>query len=278
MTPLTLVVGAGYSGQRFLQRQPSGAAVALSRSSGFDLDSADATTHLPASEYAVLYTVPPSPEFDTDVRLERLLGLLDPAPTRFVYVSTTGVYGDCAGERVTEDRPAKPQSGRARLRLSAETLLEGWCSARGVALIILRVPGIYGPGRLGIGRIKAGAANIDEAEANPGNRIHVDDLVRCYEAALSAAVPAGIYNVGDGDHRSATWFAAEVARQCGLAAPPTISRARAATEFSAMRMSFLGEARRIDTTRMRSILRVTPSYEDPALGIAASLPGAGSGS
>ena len=155
--------------------------------------------------------------------------------------------------------------------------MTSWCAARGVSLIILRVPGIYGPGRLGVGRIESGSANIDEAEANPGNRIHVDDLVSCYEAALDAAVPAGIYNVGDGDHRSATWFAAEVARQCGLAAPPTISRARAETEFSAMRLSFLGESRRIDTTRMREILGVTPRYEDPSLGIAASLAGSSGG-
>ena len=270
MTPTTLVVGAGYSGRRFLQRQPPAAASALSRSTNFDLDAANPIAVLPENDYAVLYTVPPSPEFATDVRLERLLALLDPAPARFVYVSTTGVYGDCGGECVDEDRPAKPQSSRARLRLVAETLLHGWCSARGVTLVILRVPGIYGPQRLGIERIEAGAADIDEAEANPGNRIHVDDLVSCYEAALQTATPAGIYNVGDGDHRSATWFAAEVARQCGFAAPPTISRTRAATEFSAMRMSFLGESRRIDTTRMHQVLGVTPRYEDPALGIAAS--------
>jgi nucleoside-diphosphate-sugar epimerase len=271
MTVTTFVVGAGYSGRRFLQRQAPGTATALSRSAGFDLDTAGAMPSPLPDDYAVLYTVPPSPQSDTDVRLERLLALLDPAPARFVYVSTTGVYGDCGGDRVDEDRPANPQSGRARLRLAAETLLQTWCSGRDVSLIILRVPGIYGPGRLGVGRIEGGSANIDEAEANPGNRIHVDDLVSCYEAALDDAVPTGIYNVGDGDHRSATWFAAEVARQCGLAAPPTISRTRAETEFSAMRLSFLGESRRIDTTRMRDILGVTPRYDDPSLGIAASL-------
>ena len=88
---------------------------------------------------------------------------------------------------------------------------------------------------------------------------------------MSAAVPAGIYNVGDGDHRSATWFAGEVARQSGLDAPPTISREVAEQESSAMRLSFLGESRRIDTTKMRDILGVTPRYSDPVDGIAASL-------
>ena len=88
---------------------------------------------------------------------------------------------------------------------------------------------------------------------------------------MAETAAAGIYNVGDGDHRSATWFASEVARQFGLEAPPVISREQAEREFSPMRLSFLGESRRIDTTKMRNELGVTPLYEDAADGIAASL-------
>ena len=221
--------------------------------------------------YSVLYTAPPSPVHDTDLRLERLLRMLDPAPRRLVYISTTGVYGDCGGERVSEERPVNPQSGRARLRVAAERAAAAWCERHGTQLVVLRVPGIYGPGRLGVERVQAGAANIREADANPGNRIHVDDLVRCCEAAMAETAAAGIYNVGDGDHRSATWFASEVARQFGLEAPPVISREQAEREFSPMRLSFLGESRRIDTTKMRRVLGVTPRYADAADGIAASL-------
>ena len=274
-----LVVGTGYVGRRYLERQEPGAAIGLSRS---PIDSERATylldldldrelpVDLPDS-YGVLYTAPPSQQHEADVRLERLLNMLSPAPGRFVYISTTGVYGDCGGALVDETRPVDPQSGRARLRVAAEQALESWCGVHGAALLILRVPGIYGPGRLGVDRIRARAANIRESEANPGNRIHVDDLVRCCEAAMQPAVPEGVYNVGDGDHRSATWFAAEVARQCGLEAPPTISREEAEREFSAMRLSFLGESRRIDTTKMRETLGITPRYSDAADGIAASL-------
>jgi nucleoside-diphosphate-sugar epimerase len=274
-----LVVGTGYVGRRFLDRQAAGRAIGLSRTviesrqpvHGLDLDSDETlTTALPQS-YSVLYTAPPSPVHDTDRRLERLLALLDPAPRRFVYISTTGVYGDCGGEPVSEERPVNPQSGRARLRVAAEQAVSAWCDARGVSLVILRVPGIYGPGRLGVERIRTGAANIRDSEANPGNRIHVDDLVRCCEAAIDDTAVAGIVNVGDGDHRSATWFAGEVARQCGLEPPPVISRKQAEREFSPMRLSFLGESRRIDTTKMREALGVTPLYEDAAAGIAASL-------
>jgi nucleoside-diphosphate-sugar epimerase len=274
-----LVVGTGYVGRRYLQRQEDGRAVGLNRSPvksdrpayPLDLD-VDSSLPLPLpAAYRVLYTAPPAQQHDTDVRLERLLGMLDPAPSRFVYISTTGVYGDCGGALVDENRAVNPQSGRARLRVAAEQALESWCGQRDVDVVVLRVPGIYGPDRLGVERVRAGSANIREADANPGNRIHVHDLVRCCEAAMSAAVPAGVYNVGDGDFRSATWFAGEVARQCGLAAPPTISREEAEREFSPTRLSFLGESRRIDTTRMREVLGVTPRYTDPADGIAASL-------
>ena len=269
MTPRTAVIGAGYVGKRFAERQPPGSVLAFNRP-GFNLDSPDVSLQLPEG-CSILYTVPPLPGHEADVRLERLLAASGLAPPRFVYVSTTGVYGDCGGELVDETRPVNPQNDRARLRVAAECSLMGWCDERGIACIILRVPGIYGPGRLGIDRIRSGAANIRESEANPGNRIHVDDLVSCCEAALSDDVPPGIYNVSDGDHRSATWFAKELARQIGAKPPPEISLDQARKEFSEMRLSFLGESRRIDNTKMRELLGVGFRYPDPVKGIAASL-------
>lgn len=271
MTGQTLVIGVGYLGRRCLDRHTSSQATGLSRSTGFDLDKEDSPPAALPADYVVLYTVPPRQDRTNDVRLERLLDTLDPVPARFVYVSTTGVYGDCDGELVGEDRPANPQSGRAELRVAAEVYLQSWCQQHAVECLILRVPGIYGPGRLGVERIRAASANIREQEANPGNRIHVDDLVSCCEAALGGDAPAGIYNVGDGDHRSATWFAKELARQCGLSPPPEISREVAEREFSPMRLSFLGESRRIDTRKMRDVLGVTLRYPDAVDGIAASL-------
>ena len=138
-------------------------------------------------------------------------------------------------------------------------------------MIVLRVPGIYGPERLGIERIKSGVLFLVEDDANPGNRIHVDDLVRCCLAALSPEVPAGIYNVGDGDTRSATWFINEVARQCGLDEPPTVTREQAEKTLSKERLSFLAESRRLDLRKMRDVLSITPRYRDAAAGIAASI-------
>lgn len=274
----TIIVGVGYVGRRVLEEQ-HGSAFGLNRSSldagfpaaTFDLDTdAEMPVALPGS-YAVLYTVAPSAETTTDVRLEKLLQLLHPAPQRFVYISTTGVYGDHAGKTVTEDTPLQPISNRALLRIAAEKALSAWGDEHGVDIVILRVPGIYGPGRLGIERIRERMAVIQESDANPGNRIHVDDLTTCCIAALADDAPAGIYNIGDGDFRSPTWFSNEVARQSELAVPPTISWADAQKEFSEMRLSFLRESRRIDTRKMREVLGVVPRYSNPEDGVRASL-------
>lgn len=265
----TLVVGVGYLGGRFLEQDNT--AFGLTRSD-FDLDKeSPAPAGLPES-YTVLYTVPPSNESQSDIRLQRLLDVLNPVPTRFVYISTTGVYGDHGGAAVSEKTPVSPGSDRASRRVAAEEALNAWAAETGCTAVVLRVPGIYGPGRLGIERLREGLPIIQECDAGPGNRIHVDDLAACCVAAMSADVPAGVYNVGDGDHRTSTWFANEVARQCELPAPPTISMDEARREFSPMRMSFLGESRRVDTQRMRDVLRVTLKYPNAEDGIRASLP------
>jgi nucleoside-diphosphate-sugar epimerase len=270
---ITLFVGAGYTGARVLARRPD--AVALGRSrpgeGRLDLDRDEPLRVKLPEQYAVIYSVPPAPEQPGDPRLARLLELLPHPPERIVYLSTTGVYGNRDGARVDESSEARPESARTERRLAAERLLADWCTGRGSTAIVLRVPGIYGPGRLGTERLREGMPVLREEDANPGNRIHVDDLATCCVAALSPDVPDGIYNVGDGDHRSGTWFSSEVARQAGLAPPPTITRAEARETFSPMRLSFLAESRVVDTTKMRKILGVTPKYADGADGIAASL-------
>ena len=150
-------------------------------------------------------------------------------------------------------------------------MIAHWSSRHNVRYVVLRAPGIYGPGRLGVDRIKEGIPVLREEDANPGNRIHVEDLTRCCLAALDPGIPAGVYNVGDGDQRSTTWFTKEVARQCGLEAPPEITRKQAIEEFSATRLSYLAESRRVDSTKMREVLGVTPVYGNPEEGIKASL-------
>lgn len=268
MSSTTVVVGVGYLGRRYLDNNDD--ALGLTRQD-IDLDlECPSSVELPR-DYSVIYTVPPASDSPADVRLERLLASLKPAPKRFVYISTTGVYGDHGGATVDEETPVSPSSDHSARRVAAEDTLHAWAKDSGTAVVVLRVPGIYGPGRLGIDRIRAQVPIIDEADTGPGNRIHVDDLALCCAAALQENVPGGIYNVGDGDHRSSTWFTNEVARQCELPAPPTISMEQAEKEFSPMRLSFLRDKRRVDTTKMRELLGVDLAFANPVDGIAASL-------
>ena len=272
----TLVAGTGYTGRRVLERLPADRVLGLGRSAiesrrafeQVDFDEADSLPVSLPGRYAVLYTCPPDNEHDR--RLQRFLSLLTAAPSRIVYIGTTGVYGDCRGAVVTEASPVNPGSRMSIPRVAAEKLLADWCGDRACDLVVLRAPGIYGPGRLGIGRLEQGGAVLREEDANPGNRIHVDDLVSCCVAALSATAPAGIYNVGDGDHRSATWFAGEVARQAALPEPRTISRVQAEKEFTPTRLAFLASSRVVDTTKMRQVLGIAP--RSPEDGIRDSLP------
>ena len=269
---LTLVIGTGYTGGRVLKRLHG--AIGLSRSrlessenaASFDLDTAVSLPIDLPDIYRIIYTVPPAGD-SGDERLQRLLGLLDAAPQSFVYISTTGVYGDCDGAKIDETATINPGTIRARRRVGAERLLSGWAAASGSNLTILRAPGIYGPGRLGEERLNDKEPVLAEADSNPGNRIHVDDLAGCCCAALDA--PAGIYNVGDGDHRSATWFASEVAHQLGSRQPRQVSRAELARSISSLRMSFLSESRRVDTQKMREVLGFIPTYTNAEDGIRA---------
>ena len=270
MNLTVVVVGTGYVGQRFIRNDSNNGVVGLTHSD-FDLDTDGKLPIELTPPYSILYTVPPSSESIADVRLERLLGELEPAPRRFVYISTTSVYGNCDGAFVDEETDVNPESDRAARRVAAEDYLLSWGASHECEVVVLRVPGIYGPERLGVERLREGATVIEENDTGPGNRIHVDDLVTCCIAALSKNAPPGIYNVGDGDHRSSTWFSRELARQCGLPELRAISMADAESEFSPMRMSFIRESRQVGTQKMRDVLGVTPDYANAADGIRASL-------
>lgn len=279
-----VVTGAGYTGRRVCSKLPADLLVCISRSAPeqlpgsanfvrLDLDTAGSEIIQLLPPCTILYTVPPRNNENPDPRLAGFLARLKADIRRIVYLSTTGVYGDCLGERVTEKNQPKPATDRARARLAAEELLSRWCKKNQTELIILRVPGIYGPDRIGLQRITAREPLILEAESSPGNRIHVDDLAICCATAMTAPIPPGIYNVGDGDHRSGTWFLQSVAALLNLPPLPEVSRVKATETFGDLRMSFLAESRIVDTSKMRNTMGFTPRYTDPVSGIKASLAG-----
>ncbi len=282
-----IVAGCGYTGTRLaLARRAAGrpvqalvASVASRRALvahgidavAWDLDAVASGTPRLASADVVVYLIPPPARGEDDPRLARFLTALPWRPRRIVYASTTGVYGDRGGATVDETAAPAPRTGRARRRLAAETALREWCADSGVEWVILRVPGIYGPGRLQLDTLAAGRPLLRADLAGPGNRIQVDDLVRCLAAAARTAHAHRVFNVGDGDHASNTEFVTEVARQCGRPAPPQADAETLRASVSARRWSFMRESRRVDTTAMRETLGVKPVYARMSAGIAASL-------
>ncbi len=220
----------------------------------------------------VYYSVPPAAWGERDERLERLLNGIVGIPRRVVYLSTTGVYGDCGGACVDEDTPPRPRTARAIRRLAAETALRAWADSRAVSWTILRVPGIYGPGRLPLERLYRRDPALDPEEATPSNRIHVEDLVTaCMAAATAPCAEGRIYNVTDGSDDSLTAYLQRVARIVDLPVPPLVSRTAAGKTFSTNSWSFLSESRRVDNRRMLNELRVVIAYHDLDAGIRASL-------
>lgn len=287
MRPVS-IIGCGYTGLRLARRwQAQGAAVrgygtraaslAAIGASGADATPLDLDGDVAPLDLAgsiTYYSVPPAPLGPTDARLERCLAAIAGAPARLVYLSTTGVYGDHAGADVDEDTPVNPQSPRAARRVAAERALVAWADARQVPWCILRIAGIYGPGRLPLERLQRGEPVIAAAEAGPGNRIHVDDLVQsCIAAGTAAQAERRLYNVCDGSHDSMTAWLQRVALLAGLPAPPQLSRAEAERVLPASLWSFLAESRCVSNRRLVGELGVTLRYANPDDGIRASLAG-----
>lgn len=257
-----LVVGYGDIARRAAPLvAPRFAITALSRATGCDLD-APVIPALGASE-ALLHCAPPPPQGERDSRTANLLAALDQqrlAPERLVYISTSGVYGDCAGGRVAESRPLNPQTARARRRADAEQQLSGWCAARGTALVILRAPGIYAGDRLPIERLRAGLPVLRREDDVYTSHIHADDLAAVIARALEVDALAGIYNVADDSELLMGDWLDLVADYAGLPRPPRVPRERIAEQVPPELVSFMQESRRLDNARLKQVLGARLCY------------------
>ncbi|MFL6551205.1 MAG: NAD-dependent epimerase/dehydratase family protein [Povalibacter sp.] len=286
--PHTLIVGAGYVGSR-LARELAGRydvtvttrsaeRVAELKAQGIravplDLDRVRLGTWLPEKleQAAIFYLAPPPSTGESDLRLDRFLQLVTVPPRAFVYMSTTGVYGNTEGALVDESATVQPMTDRARRRHSAEEMTRVWCTERRVRRIVLRVPGIYGPGRLPLERLRRREPTLLPEDAGISNRIHVDDLVQaCVRAAVNSDA-RGVYNITDGNACTATDFLDRVAALTGLPLSPRVSMDEAQLTFSQERLSFLNESRRVSNERMLKDLGVVLTYADMDQGIQASL-------
>lgn len=220
----------------------------------------------------VYWFAPPPAQGQTDPRLRRTLDAMLARPVRrLVYVSTSGVYGDCAGRWIDEDEPLKPRTDRARRRLDAERALAGFALATGCQTVILRVPGIYGPGRLPLERLRSAAPVIHEPESPWSNRIHVEDLAQAALAAMARGRAGAAYNVSDGNPSSMSDYFLRCARLLGLPEPPRITLQEARSRLTPAMRSFLDESKRLLITRMREELGVRLRFPDLDAGLRACL-------
>jgi nucleoside-diphosphate-sugar epimerase len=231
-----------------------------------DLDLARSLARLRTAPYAVLHFAPPPSEGHDDPRTRHLVAALAKAriiPRRFVYLSTSGVYGDCAGARVAETRPARARTPRARRRAAAEAVLRAWCARSGVALSVLRVPAIYAATRLPLDRIRHGTPVLHAEDDVYVNHIHADDLAHAVVAALFRGRANRAYNVSDdAELKLAAWLDG-VADALHLARPARISWEEAEQCIAPQLLSFMSESRRLANARMKRELRVCLRHPSP---------------
>jgi len=246
-----------------------------------DLDKAT-LPDFPSQDALIYYFIPPASggenqnQAGCDVRLERFLKQAECA-RHIVYISTTGVYGDCHGEWVTEQRPLNPQSASSLRRVAAEQQLYDFHLRYQVSVTILRVAAIYGRDRLPVERLRRADPVLKRSLSHWSNRIHIDDLVQICLAAGQAQSFKGqkltwqVYNVSDGQPSSMTDYFLQVAQLLGLPQPKELTWAEAEQFFSAAMLVYLRESKRIDNRRMLEELKITLRYPSSELGLADSI-------
>jgi nucleoside-diphosphate-sugar epimerase len=239
----------------------------LLRSQGFatlqgDLDYQESTPELPLHGRRVFYFIAPQGGGKSDYRMLNFCRRLsaDNCPAKLVYISTSGVYGDCGGALVTEETPINPQTARAQRRASAEQQLREQADRLGFELVILRVTGIYGPGRLPVARVLQGHPVLKSEEAPFTNRIHALDLVRICLAAMEKGTAGEVFNVSDGQDSTMTEYFTAVADLHQLPRPQQISLAEAELVMNPLMLSYLKESRRMDNRKMKEKLGIELLY------------------
>ena len=286
-----LVVGCGDVGLRVV-RQLAGRLRVLALTSSPDrapllrqagavplignLDQPDSLRRLAGLATRVLHLAPPPGTGAGDPRtraLTRALRLRSSA-SRWVYGSTSGVYGDCQGQWVNETRAASATTARAQRRTDAEAALRfhgrSVVTQGPVRVSILRIPGIYAPDRAGgtpRERLARGTPVLVAADDVFTNHIHADDLARACVAALWRGKPQRIYNVNDSSVLKMGDYFDLAADLYGMPRPPRITRAEATAQLPPMQLSFMSESRRMDNTRMQRELRLRLRHPTVATGL-----------
>lgn len=245
-----------------------------------NLDDAASLRRLAGLATRVVHLAPPPnghPQWREDPRTQTLLQVLRLRGSAgllrsVVYGSTSGVYGDCQDAVVNEVRRVKPDTPRAQRRVHAENQLRFFGRSAGVAVHILRIPGIYAPDREGgtpRARLLKGTPVLRAEDDVYTNHIHADDLARACLAALWRGKPQRVTNASDDtDLKMGAYFdlAADLYQ---LPRPLRLARGEAAAQLPAMQLSFMSESRRLENHRLKQELRLVLRYPTVAEGLRA---------
>lgn len=283
-----LIIGCGDIALRMVQKLPAGYRVyALShsperypllRDHGItpipgNLDEPGTLEMLGGLAQDVVHFAPPPSQGTQDTRTAHLLAALTRGkilPHRLIYISTSGVYGNCGGDIVPETRPLRPLTMRAKRRLDAERRIREWGRRSRVCVSILRVPGIYAGDRLPLERVKSGTPALLPEEDAYSNHIHADDLARIVIAALHFGKPGRVYNTSDDSQLKMGDYFDLVADSFKLPRPTRVSYSEARQRIPEKLLSFMQESRRLANQRMKRELQVKLHYPMVADGIVAA--------
>jgi nucleoside-diphosphate-sugar epimerase len=218
----------------------------------------DIGTQLAASDF-LLVSIPPDEDGDPMLRhyAQALAGA--PRVAAIVYLSTIGVYGDHGGAWIDETTAPAPVTGRSRARLDAERAWQALAVRMGRPLAILRLAGIYGPGRNALVQVANASAKRIMKPGQVFNRIHVGDIAQTIAAAFARRAD-GIFNVTDDEPTPPGDPVVFAARLLGVAPPPEVQFAEAARSMSPMALSFYGESKRVRNDKLKRELGMRLNY------------------
>lgn len=238
-----------------------------------NLDDAASLAGLPTRDAVVFYFAPPPGGGITEPRVRAFCAAIMPGdePAKVIYLSTSGVYGDCGDAEVTEETPPNPQTARAKRRYDAETAVRAWGEERGVPTVVLRVTGIYGPGRLPLQQLASGQPVLREEEASFTNRIHSEDLARICMAAAERGENGDIFNVSDGNPGTMTEYFTACADVLGFPRPRQVTMEEAKKVMTPLMLSYVTESRRMGNAKMLRKLGIKLLYPTLQEGLKASV-------
>jgi nucleoside-diphosphate-sugar epimerase len=219
-----------------------------------------------------------SPDDGADPVLTQMHDAVAAAPrlASIVYLSTIAVYGNHDGRWIDETTPLTPALTRASDRIDAERAWIALAAARGVAVAIIRIAGIYGPGANALETLKAGRARRIVKPGQVFNRIHVADLAQIIHRAIARRAE-GVFNAADDEPTAPGDPILFAAGLLGIAPPPEIAFEEAKKTMSPFAISFYGESKRVRNDRIKSALGVSlryPTYREGLRALADTTPAA----